>query len=147
MLHLTGGVKPVVQRKYLHMMPEDTAIWTRFLRQGQFLPDLVWYDVHVGKGIHVSDGQPDWLKKMTLDISRKRIDIVARCGLDYWIIEAKPAAGIVALGQVLYYSTAFALEYEHAGRIIPAVVTDVVDPDLVQTFRLGGVVIFESGLE
>ena len=139
------GVKPRVQVRYPHMMPEDTIIWTKFLQSRAMLIDEVWYDVRVGSGVPLDSGQPDWLKRMADYTYRKRIDVVARRGRDYWIIEAKPGAGIVALGQALYYANAFKFENRIPGNVIPSVITDVVDPDVAPMFDAYGVVVFEVG--
>ena len=138
---------PEVSAKYPHMMPEDRIIWRRFVGNGLYLPDVVWYDVHVGKAVEVASGQPEWMHKFSEYSTRKRIDIVGRKGLDYWVIEAKPRAGIVALGQAVFYSLAFMEEYEHVGEVIPMVVTDVVDEDVRPILDLLGVVVFEVGRE
>jgi len=127
------------------MMPEDSIIWTRFLKNADVLIDEVWYDVHVGHAVEVESGQPEWLKRMADYVTRKRIDVVARRGNDYWIIEAKPKAGVVALGQALYYSQAFRAEYKPVGNVIPTVVTDVTDQDVLSVFNLYGVVVLEVG--
>lgn len=126
-------------------MPEDHLIWLRFIENGEFLPEEVWYDVRVGRAVDVKDGQPAWMYKFAEYATRKRIDIVWRAGRDLWVVEAKPGAGLVALGQALYYSWAFEREYEHYGEVIPAVITDVVDEDVGPVFDLAGVVVFEVG--
>jgi len=141
------GVRPIVAAKYPHMMPEDTVIWRRFVENGLYLPDLVWYDVRVGHAVEVASGQPEWMKKFSEYTTRKRIDIVGRKGLDYWIIEAKPRAGVVALGQAVFYSLAFLKEYDHAAAVIPAVITDVCDEDVRPVFDAAGVLVFEVGRE
>jgi len=145
MVSLGKGVRPVVAPKYPHMMPEDRTIWQRFCGNGLYLPDEVWYDVRVGHAVPVASGQPAWMHKFAEYATRKRIDIVGKSGADYWIIEAKPKAGMVALGQALFYSWAFAKEYDHVGEVIPAVVTDVCDTDVREVFDLAGVVVFEVG--
>ncbi len=71
--------------------------------------------------------------------------MVARRGIDLWIIECKPLAGVVALGQALFYANAFAAEYRPRGQVVPAVVTDIVDADVRSIFDKYGVVVFEVG--
>ena len=140
------GMKPLPAVKYPHMMPEDTVIWTRFLKNADVRIDEVWYDVRVGKAVEVPSGQPEWMKRFAEYSTRKRIDIVARRGNDYWIIEAKPKAGVVALGQALYYAEAFKAEFKPTASVVPAVVTDRVDPDVRPIFDRYGVVVFEVGV-
>jgi hypothetical protein len=131
--------------KYPHMMPEDTAIWTAFLEGGKHIPDVVWYDVKVGQAIRLSKGEPPWMQKYVDYSTRKRIDVVARVGLDYWVIECKPGAGHAALGQVIHYARAWMREYEHQGEVVPVIITDVMDPDLKIDFQEVGIVCVEVG--
>jgi len=145
MVPLGPAQQPIILPKYKHMMPEDTLIWRQFIRNGKYLPDQVWYDVRVGHGIQVPTGQPNWMHKFAEYSYRKRIDIVWRKSLDYWIVECKPFAGIVALGQVIYYGVAFELEYRPERAVGRAIITDQVDPDLVDLFESLGVVVFEVG--
>ncbi len=142
---LLNGEKPRIMARYPHLAPEDRTIWTRFIENGSYLPNLVWYDVRVGMAVEVPSGQPEWMKRFAEYATRKRIDIVGLRGQDYYIIEAKPFAGVVALGQAIYYSEAFRAEYEHQGLVIPAVITDRVDPDVRPVFEAAGVVVFEVG--
>ena len=147
MVQLGPGVRPVLVNKYPHMMPEDTIIWRRFIENGSYLPDQVWYDVRVGKAVEVPSGQPEWMHKFAEYSTRKRIDMVWRKGIDYWVVEAKPKAGVVALGQVIYYTEGFRKEYQVAGVIRPAIITDVVDEDVRPIFDAIGVIVFEVGRE
>lgn len=146
MVSLGPSEKPILKTRYLHLMPEDTLIWRRFIRNGQFLPDEVWYDIRVGGGIELPSGQPEWMQRFAEYSYRKRIDIVGRKGRDYYIIECKPGAGIVALGQVIYYSLAFLAEIKPPGEVIPAVITDRVDPDVLPIFNDLEIQIYEVGL-
>jgi len=144
-IDFSDGRPPEVRGHYPHLMPEDRVIWARFVEHGVFLPELVWYDVRVGKAVEVASGQPAWMRKWAEYATRKRIDMVWSVGLDFWVVEAKPRAGLVALGQALYYAWAFEREYEHRGEVIAAVVTDRVDEDVAPVFELAGVWVFEVG--
>lgn len=146
MAKLGPGVKPELKTKYKHMMPEDTIIWRRFISNGMYLPDLVWYDVHVGRGIELLSGQPEWMKRMADYTHKKRIDIVWKMGPVWWVIEAKPFAGCVALGQVLFYAELFESEYVPGQLVERGIVTDNVDPDVRPIFDKAGIVVFEVGV-
>lgn len=145
MVLIPNGMKPRPAVKYRHMMPEDVIVWTKFLKNDDVVFDEVWYDLRVGLGIEVDTAQPEWLKRMADYTHRKRIDVVARRGEDYWIIEAKPFAGVVAFGQALYYAEAFKAEYRPPAAVIPCVVTDICDKDVLPVFDSYGVVVFEVG--
>ena len=129
------------------MMPEDHKIWVKFIENGLFLPDEVWYDVHVGAGIPLPSGQPDWMDKFVEYSYKKRIDMVWRTGLDFWVVEAKPLAGVVALGQVIFYAEAFVDKYRPTRDVFKGIVTDRVDPDVRRVFDHHSVVVFEVGTD
>lgn len=139
-------MRPKVSVRYKHMMPEDTVIWRKFIENGDGVPDEVWYDLRVGKAVEVASGQPEWMHRFAEYSTRKRIDVVGRRGLLWMVIEAKPLAGVVALGQVIYYSWAFVREYEPRGRVIPVIITDVVDPDVQPVFDRAGVLVYAVGI-
>jgi len=136
---------PKVQNRYRHMLAEDIEIWRRFVFNGDYLPDVVWYDVRCGHGVRLSDVQPDWMKRMALGLTRKRIDVVGRIGMDYWIIEVKPRASYDAFGQVVFYADAFEKEHQPAGQVYPVLVTDQVDPDILSLCDEVGVLVVEVG--
>ena len=136
---------PKVAVRYRHMMAEDTVIWRRFISNGDYLPDVVWYDVRVGDMGILPDNPPDWMTKMAWHLLRKRIDVVGKVGFTFWIIEVKPRASYEAFGQVVYYSYAFEREYTPGGEVVPVIVTDQVDPDILPLCSEVGVVVIEVG--
>lgn len=138
---------PKRMARYPHMMAEDAGIWDRFLVGDRWLPDKVWYDVRVGHPLTPPAGSPEYLQRFALASTRKRIDVVAERGGATWIVECKPRAGMMALGQVAFYFWAFAMEYAFTGRLIPVVITDRVDHDVGPLFDEAGVLVFEVGLE
>jgi len=127
---------------YPHMLGEDTLVWTRFLESGDFELKEVWYDVHVGQPV-LSVLGPDSMQQRIADgITRKRIDVVAIVGNIYWIIEVKPVAQHIAIGQVLVYEGLFVKEYEPVLSTWPVIVCDTVDEDVIpECQRLGVVVV------
>lgn len=146
MADLGPSMTPKISVRYPHMMPEDTLIWRKFVENSDGIPDEVWYDVRVGKAVEVPSGQPEWMVKFAEYSTRKRIDIVGRRGLLWMVIEAKPRAGVVALGQAVYYAWAFSQEYNPPGRVIPVIVTDVVDEDVQPVFDRAGVLVYAVGV-
>jgi len=61
---------------------------------------------------------------------RKRIDLVLWHPEIVEIIEIKPSASYVALGQVLAYAECFRTDYGESPEVHSAVMTDCLDPDL-----------------
>jgi len=136
---------PRVKYRYRHMMREDTAIWRRFLEAGQFIPDAVWYDVKVGTPIDIDVDQPEWLIKVAKQITTKRIDVVGLVGMSYWIIELKPNASYNAMGQVIYYAYEFQKSFGKSLEVLPVIITDQVDKDILPICDEVGILVVEVG--
>lgn len=144
MVSLGRGQKPVVMPRYTHMMTEDTLVWTKFLESGAFQLNEVWYDVHVGHSV-LSGFSPNSVEQRVADgVTRKRIDVVASVGGGHWVIEVKPHASMYALGQVITYARLFAKEYVTKGEVIPVIVADTYDEDLVEQFDEMGVLVIAN---
>ncbi|MBA7532757.1 hypothetical protein ES705_24987 [subsurface metagenome] len=144
MADLGVSQKPIVMPSYPHMLAEDTAVWSKYLAAPVHRIKEVWYDVHVGRP--VSGVKPDDKLGMRIasGITRKRIDVVARVGGGLWVVEIKPFAGMMALGQILSYTRLFIEEYRPEEEVRSVVVCDSLDPDLVDEFEDMGVVVIET---
>lgn len=121
------------------MMAADAAVWTKYLADPVGDIKKVWYDVHVGKPAELAPGADDLTVRIAAGITRKRIDAVAAVGGGYWVIELKPIANMMALGQVIAYSRLFEMEYAVYGEVWGVVICDEVDPDLVDDFEAEGI--------
>lgn len=133
--------KPIVMPSYPHMLAEDTGVWTRYLRDPLVPIKQVWYDVHVGKGMALPAGASDMDRRIAAGVSRKRIDVVAEVAGGLWVVEIKPFASMLAVGQVISYHRLFLLEYTPAGETWPVIVCDAADVDLVDGFDMEGVAV------
>ena len=144
MVTLGPGLKPILMPSYPHMMAEDTAVWSKYLADPITPIKEVWYDVHVGgqvKGIDPSDIMGN---KIAAGITRKRIDVVARVGGGFWVIEIKPFGSMLALGQALSYTKLFIDEYRPVGQVWPVVVCERADDDLIDEFEDLGVALITT---
>lgn len=131
MFTLGSSQKPVVMPHYPHMMADDTEVWTKFLQTTRVKIVEVWYDVHVGQS-NVSNMDVDALtQRISRGVTRKRIDVVAKVGAGYWVIEVKPVASMFALGQIITYYRRFVAEYDVKGEVWPVIVCDSYDLDIV----------------
>ncbi|MBA7534302.1 hypothetical protein ES705_26548 [subsurface metagenome] len=126
---------------YPHMLAEDTEVWTKYLQSPLVPIKELWYDVHVGAGIRIPAEASDMEKRIAAGITRKRIDVVAAVGGGFWVIEVKPRANMVALGQVISYTRLFVKEYAPRGEVWPVIVCDSADEDLVAEFDELGVAV------
>lgn len=136
---LTAGQRPVVMNKYPHMMPDDIAVWSEYLKAPVVRILEVWYDVHVGNGLEGVASDDVIGSRISRGIYRKRIDAVCRVPGGYWVVEVKPVGSMTALGQAISYAELFARDYFVKGAIIPIVVCSEVDNDLINTFDHSGV--------
>lgn len=131
MVFETIGQKPIVRVSYPHMMPEDTRVWTKFLEEQKFDIKEVWYDVHVGSDVFMDSDVDGLSRRISRGLTRKRIDVVARVAGGFWVVEVKPRADMQSLGQAQIYTRLFVREMRPAGLVIPMVIADSVDPDII----------------
>ena len=139
--NLGPGQRPIIMPHYPHMLREDTEVWTRFLESGFTEIKEVWYDVRVGLPVLLDVGADVRDKRIAAGLTRKRIDAVAAVGGGLWIIEIKPYANMYAVGQILTYTRLFEKEYIAPGAIVPVLLCDDYDRDLVDEFDELGVMV------
>ncbi|MBA7557900.1 hypothetical protein ES705_50680 [subsurface metagenome] len=97
--------------------------------------------MHVGGAMEVAEGAGKVEKSVAAGISRKRIDAVCRIGGGYWVVEVKPFASMLALGQVVSYHRLFVSEYRPDGETFPVIICENADPDLLDEFEAAGVLV------
>lgn len=141
MVTLGPSMKPVVMPSYPHMMAMDIEVWSKYLADPVVLIKEVWYDVHVGKAVEVAGGPAELLPRIAAGLTRKRIDVIAAVGGGYWVVEVKPYAGMLALGQVVSYARLFVSEYRPDGETFPVIICENADPDLLDDFEAAGVLV------
>ena len=126
------GYKPIDLHRFPHMLLEDSAVWRHYLDISTDLPELVWYDVHVGTAVEPLPGSPEWLKKVADGVSRKRIDVVAKFIDHYKVIEIKPVGSMTAIGQVVTYRRLLSVEYPNLGPFVGCILCETIDQDLLR---------------
>ncbi len=144
MVLLGKSQKPIVMPHYPHMLAEDIEVWSRYLADPVVQIDEVWYDVHVGQGMPLPVGAGDIDRRIAAGVSRKRIDVVCRIGGGFWVVEIKPLASMLALGQVLVYTRLFVDEYVVTGEVWPVIVCNNADEDLIGEFEAVGVLVIAN---
>lgn len=127
---MLGRFKYGLLAKYPHMKPGDVAIWERFIKANEGFFDTVDYDVLVGSGAAFDtalniQGRPD-----VGALYRKKIDVVGYKPGEIWLVEVKPDAQFSALGQVGAYDDLYREERKPTERVIAALLTDNVRPDI-----------------
>lgn len=133
--------KPIVMPTYPHMLSEDTAVWTKYLQSPLVPIHAVWYDIHVGAPIPTGPGATDADRQLAAAVGKKRIDVIARVGGGYWVIEVKPFGGMLAVGQVISYHRLFIAEFVIDGEAWPVIICDSVDADLIDECEELGVAV------
>ena len=126
---------PVVMSSYPHFLAADTDVWSRYLADPVVPIKEVWYDVHVGSAVELAPSADEMDRRIAAGVTRKRIDVVARIGNGFWIIEVKPIADQQALGQILNYTRLFRQEFPVPGEVFPVIVADEVDPNVIGSFE------------
>lgn len=122
--------EPTKLFRYPHMFPLDIAIWERFIDSpyNDFLG--FDYDVKVGSGTTAPSGVGDNYKRMQEILSKYRIDCVGHKPGEIWIIEVKPEAGTIAIGQIEAYTRLYKRDFNPAEKIIGCIVTNRTLPDM-----------------
>jgi len=141
---LGPGRKPIVLPHYPHMLAEDNAVWTKFLQTDAGRLKEVWYDVRVGQPVTLPVGASDMERRIAAGLTRKRIDAVCSVEDGFWVVEVKPHASMLAVGQVISYVRLFNLEYAPGGQVIPVIVCDSYDEDLVAEFDELGILVLKN---
>lgn len=126
-------------RKYPHMFPLDIPIWERFIALfgGDFLS--VDFDVKVGSGTQPVEGLGDKYARMQSILSKYRIDVVGYKPDAIWIIETKPEAGTVAIGQIEAYTNLYKRDFKPSVPVIGCIITDRELPDMSYLTKAKGI--------
>ena len=97
---------------YPHLMPEDVAVWERFIAKFPEMYEYCQYDVLVGK-------VPAFVKEHEMESMRaqaplyqKKIDVLATIQGQTDIIELKPICTMATVGQVEGYKYLYTRDYE-----------------------------------
>jgi len=130
---------PIKLRKYPHMFVHDIEIWERFLiEHGKDFTGFS-YDVKVGTGTSLPKKTPDEYRRMADILSKFRIDAVGFKSTQIEIIEVKPEASTVAIGQIITYVDLYRRDFNPTVQIIGAIVTDKHLPDIAYLTNLHGI--------
>jgi len=120
------------------MFPGDIAIWERFLELHGKEYTGFDYDVKVGLGTQpLRPTTPEYARMQDI-LSKYRIDVVGHKDSSLEIIEVKPQASTVAIGQVVTYVELYLRDFKPTLPVTGAIVTDREIPDISHlTSRLG----------
>lgn len=92
---------------FQQLSAEDRLIWSRFLDAEGSTYDGYMYDVPVG-GVDCDPADvPEAMRKAWRYCTAKRIDVLARYGVELTIFECRYQAGVSAIGALLTYGFLF----------------------------------------
>lgn len=135
-----ADVMPFGKRNwYPHMMPEDVAIWERFIEQFPDAYDHCQYDVLVGKAPDFVVNNPDPAMQKQANLYQYRIDVVGFKGDQIDIIELKPRAGTAVLGQINGYRHLYMRDYLPPETPKAVVITNELRPEMLELASVAGV--------
>jgi len=123
---------PVVKSgAYPHMAKLDAAIWERFLDQFGTNFTAVAYDVALG-GFLPAEGEGTLEQRKGWQYSTAlKIDAVLQREGEVWIVEVKPGGGTAGVGAALCYTLMAERDGFSAFPVIPVLVTDRTNPDVL----------------
>ena len=108
----------------------DIAIWERFLETYGNSYKGFDYDVKVGTGSTIPENTPPEYARMQDILSKFRIDVVGFRSSSIEIIEVKPEASTVAIGQVIAYRALYERDFKPTLTVRGVIITDHEVPDI-----------------
>jgi hypothetical protein len=123
-----------MMRRYPHLSPGDTQIWQKFLEDQPDYFEAVTYDVHVGEGQVPTHETDPAMIKMAIDITTRRIDVLAERRGQLYIVEIKYDPGVSVVGQLTGYRALMAQKDPATKSAKLLAIVNRTDPDLITIF-------------
>lgn len=123
-----------------HMMPRDVPLFAGFvLNEPPGKWDRWVFDHRLGQGHIVGFETDPAILKLSLEVSRLRVDAIGFQGGFPTLFEVKPSARLSAYGQIKAYQ----LFYEKEFFVLPAmaIITDSITPDTAWLFAREGIAV------
>jgi len=127
------------QTRYPHLLDQDAPILSAYLKENGARYTSVEFDVRIGAGRDPGADFEDNIRKMGLDLSRRRIDALGQTPRGIEIIEVTGSAGTTTLGQLTAYAAIWQREHpdQKTPRLILAAAT--LQTDMHAPFVKAGV--------
>jgi hypothetical protein len=120
-----------IPKRFPHLLPPDVPVLIRWITLHQNEINWIDFDVRVGEGRPAPEGTPANLHQMALDLSKRRIDVVAGINDKIIIVEVTRVAGFTALGQLLTYPSLYKRSFNPNVPIEPLLICEEVLPDVL----------------
>ncbi len=115
---------------YPGMAPLDRNIWERFVAANPDAFDECWYNVAIGEGTPMDTiVSPDTGGDVNRLYQRK-IDVLARRGDAFYVIEIGPRASTAKIGQVRGYARILARDWGKGRKLYMMLLTDAELPEM-----------------
>jgi hypothetical protein len=134
---------PESQASYPHMAKRDLALWERFLRLRGAEYLAFSYDVALGGVILDTPGESTASLRGWQYSTALKIDAVGWQANQAWIIEVRPEATVSAFGSAVVYTMVARREKLSELPLIPCVVCEAIQPDVMWACAETGVQIIK----
>ena len=129
------------------MGDKDLKILKAMIENGFIRPEQMWFNQVVGQvDPEMLARTPQNLKEWFVRTYSKRPDVMFTESGQLFAAEVKPFASYVALGQALMYRFWANIKADPPRLIIPIILTDIPDPDLIPVAAERGVDIRQLGM-
>lgn len=131
----------VARLKYPGMLPREVLIFRTWLQSHEAEYDSFDYNTRIGTGVDPGTGWDDYLRRMAVMNSQKRLDAVAWKGTQVTLIEVKDRAGASALGQLLTYMPLWSTAHPDLPPAKMLLISNRLQPDIGLVARFWGVAV------
>ena len=117
-------------KEFPHLLKPDVVLWRRFLQSRHNRYSTFLYDVRVGVGTDPGEDTPDNIRRMAIDLSKRRIDAIGLEPSLHTIIEISLQPGLTQIGQLTTYPTLYRTTYNYTGALSTLLVAETIHPDI-----------------
>ena len=129
-------------RPFAHLLPAETILWSRWLRQqGRRAEDFA-YDVRVGRGRPVPAGTDPIIARDWEILTKQRIDVVGRIDGVRTLIEVSPRGSRAAFGAIELYRDLYRETYPREEPLGMALVVGAIHPDFLRVAEQRGIRVY-----
>ena len=125
--------------KYPHLLPEDAQLWNDYIEQFSPPHTTFMYDVPVGPGRDPGDSFEDPIRKMALQLSKRRIDVVGILPDGVEIFELTQSAGLKSAGQAIVYPYWLAVTWELTIPVTTTIICRSCQPDILPVLKASNI--------
>lgn len=128
--------------KYPHLKKEEAEIWSRFIDKYPDAFESVDYDVLVGAGAQVEEGETEAMRREIEYLTKKKIDVVGFKGDEISVIEIRQRAGLDIVGKVVAYVELYRDIAPTDKKLVGVLITDAKMPDVAELCEKFGIKYF-----